>query len=79
MYATQYELTKDLLKEARRIAKAYLGQQTIEIMGDMDICLAMARNSFVAHSLCGGHDRLLVERIAEHVFHPVKYFDTTLN
>ncbi|GEM_PF-5245781 len=79
MFTTKYELTKDLIKEARKIAKAYLGSQTVEIVGDVDFCLAMARNSFVAHSLFGGHEKMLVERVAEHVFNPLRQGYSSLN
>ncbi len=72
----QYYLTKNLLKDARKLASVYLDKQVLEIMGEDNICLAMARNSFIAHSLFVGYERSLVERVAEHVFN-AKY--TSLN
>jgi hypothetical protein len=64
----RYALLKNLLKEAHRLASAYGCDEFSELLGTMDISLNMARNSFVAHSVYAGYDRVIVERIAGHVF-----------
>ena len=69
----QYTLIKTLITEARRLAEAYAEQEILCILGEKDLCLNMARNSFVAHSLITGYNRSLVERVANHVFTPWVY------
>lgn len=71
----RYALLKNLLREAHRLASAYECEELSKLVGAMDISLNMARNSFVAHSVCAGYDRVIVERIAGHVFTPFENQD----
>ncbi len=63
-----YLQTKDLLKEAHRLADVYVGREIIDHSEKQILSLNMARSSFVAHSIYAGHDRVIVERVADYVF-----------
>jgi hypothetical protein len=64
----RYAQLKDLLKEAHRLAKAYGCEEIADLLGQAELSLNMARNSFIAHSVYAGYDRIIVERIAGYVF-----------
>lgn len=64
----RYILLKWLIKEAHRMADAYAGKDLNELVGQPELCMAMARNSFVAHSVHKGYDRIMVEQVADYVF-----------
>ncbi len=66
----RYNQLKGLLKEAHRLAHAYGCEEIVDLLGQAELSLVMARSSFVAHSVYAGYDRVTVERIAEYVFNP---------
>jgi hypothetical protein len=63
-----YLQLKDLLKEAHRLADVYVGREIIDLPEKNHLSLNMARSSFIAHSLYAGHDRVIVEKVADYVF-----------
>lgn len=65
----RYAMIKHLFREARRLSRAYLESDWVK---EQELCAAMARNSFVAHSIFAGCEKSIVEQVANRVFPAIR-------